>query len=329
MTKHAGILMLVVCACGGSERALVENTAAPSQSACVSDADCGAGLLCEACGDGFKTCVPGCREDSQCGANLLCNHNVECLSCPCPSGWCDLDPCRDMDGDGFAAALEGECPGKQIGDCNDAIASVRPGGTERCNNGQDDNCDGKKDSRDDACRDTCSAGSYFCSSTLNCRNDTWCDRGCCEPCAPAVSPTCGVNQVYLMNGVDALGCPAPMVCVDAGLCEGEGHEPVCGRNFESYQHRCYAEAAGTTVMHTGQCQYREGAPCVVEEDCPYYRTFCRDMTVDGGAPQRHCAQAGTCTVDADCAHVTSVVQCSDGGLASLSCEAERCVASCQ
>lgn len=319
--------MVVFCACGSDRGFQVENTSTipPSDSACAVDDDCGAGLLCEACGDGFKTCVPGCRDDAQCGANMICDHNVECLSCPCPSGWCDLDPCRDLDGDGYAAALEGECPGKIIGDCNDGLASVHPGGRERCNNGQDDDCNGLKDRKDPACRETCDQGFGFCSNSRYCRNDQFCERGCCEQCPAVMTPPC--NDGILTGGLDAKGCTAPYVCVDPSACSGQPYNPVCGRNFGTYENACQAALAGTRVLHSGACTSYEGEPCDDTADCAY-TSFCRNIAEDGGDDFR-CVQRGTCTTASDCAFVQNPLRCSDAGVAKYTCESEQCVGRCE
>ena len=328
MSRDAGILMvLVLWGCGGAVpgeqlTATGIDAGPPRESSCAADTDCPTGMLCEGCGDGFMTCVPGCRTDAQCGANFICSHQVQCLSCPCPSGYCDLDPCRDLDGDGFAAALTGTCPGKSIGDCNDGLATVHPGGRERCANGQDDDCDGKRDARDDECRDTCDPGFGFCSSSLYCGTQRYCDRGCCEACVPVADPLCGPAQCLLPGGLDGDGCRLPAVC---GACQScsTSYEPVCGRNFATYANACLAAAAGTTVMHDGECSRGEGFTCEGEGDC-YSNQFCRDFG-DGGL---HCARIGTCSVDADCDAVTSVVPCADAGLADWVCRGDRCAAVC-
>ncbi len=52
----------------------------------------------------------------------------------------------DADGDGYAAD-GGMCPS----DCDDSLSSVNPGAKERCSNGRDDDCDGRKDCRDRDC----------------------------------------------------------------------------------------------------------------------------------------------------------------------------------
>jgi hypothetical protein len=55
--------------------------------------------------------------------------------------------CTDSDGDGYT--LEGGLCGAL--DCDDTISSVHPGATEVCDNGIDDNCNGKIDAEDPAC----------------------------------------------------------------------------------------------------------------------------------------------------------------------------------
>lgn len=320
--------MLLLAACGGAQNAQQVEAAGdsgtpPRDSSCATDVDCPAGMLCEGgCGDGFMTCVPGCRTDAQCGANMICSHEVQCLTCPCPSGYCDLDPCRDLDGDGYAAALTGVCPGRQVGDCNDGVPTTRPGGRERCANGQDDDCDGRTDARDDECRDTCDPGFGFCATSLYCGTQRYCDTGCCEACAPVTNPVCDAGQCALPGGLDGNGCFAPGVC---GECQGCSldYAPVCGRNFATYSNACLAVAAGTQVMHTGECSRGEGFNCEGVGDC-YYNQFCRDF----GGGRMQCALRGTCSVDADCAAVTAVVSCGDAGLAEWVCRAERCSAVC-
>lgn len=329
MSRSAGILMMVsLLSCGGAQTAtqvelVTDGGDTPLRaSSCAADVDCPTGMLCEGCGDGFWSCVPGCRTDAQCGANMVCSHDIQCLSCPCPSGYCDLDPCRDLDGDGYAAKLTGTCPGKQVGDCNDAVPTTHPNGHERCANGQDDDCDGRTDARDDECRATCDPGFGFCSTPLSCGNQRYCERGCCQACLPAVDPVCEPTLCLLPGGLDGNGCEAPGVCGACQACSPH-YEPVCGKNFATYDNACLAQAAATRVLHTGECARGEGLTCEGVGDCSYNQ-FCRDF---GDAGLR-CARAGTCTVDADCAAVTSVVSCGDAGVAPWVCRAERCNAAC-
>ncbi len=58
-----------------------------------------------------------------------------------------VDPCPDSDGDGYAANND-EC-GEL--DCDDNDAAVNPQATEVCDNGKDDECDGKIDGNDEDC----------------------------------------------------------------------------------------------------------------------------------------------------------------------------------
>ncbi len=320
-------MLFVFCACGVG--GLPTTTTDPIEradagpvrmSACADDTGCPTGMLCEACADGVTSCVPGCRTDAQCGPNLICTHNVQCLSCPCPSGWCDLDPCRDLDGDGYAAALTGACPGKQVGDCDDSVASTHPNGLERCANGRDDDCDGRTDARDTECRDSC-PGTFFCSTSLNCNSQQYCERGCCEVCPVPANPTCDATQCLLPGGLDAKGCFAAPVCGACMSCSNV-YEPVCGKNFGTYTNACLAQAAGTQVLHDGECDRGEGATCAGLGDC-YYNQVCRSVNAE-----LRCSRRGTCTVDADCDAVTSVVSCGDAGVADWVCRNERCAASC-
>jgi hypothetical protein len=321
-----GFLMLVATACGQRQDASLtdagtERATAANESACAVDDDCGPGLLCETCGDGIFTCVPGCRTDAACGANMRCSHQVQCTTCPCPSGWCELDPCRDLDGDGFAAALEGTCPTRPVGDCNDALASVHPGGRERCANGLDDDCDGKTDARDDACRDSC-PGSSFCASSIHCGPAKYCEQGCCDACPAIVEPSCAPTECALEAGVDEQGCRRAPTCAACASSCSTDREPVCGKNFATYLNACHALLAGTTVLHDGDCSYGEGMRCQDDLDCGY-QTYCRALGAES-----HCARVGTCATDDDCKHVTAVVPCGDAGVAPWTCRNERCAASC-
>lgn len=325
-------MLALVTACGGGLRATgpetlttIADAGLHPASRCGTDADCPTGMLCEACADGFQTCVPGCRDDAQCGPYQRCFHNVQCATCPCPSGWCDLDPCRDFDGDGYTPATDLECPGRKLGDCNDQAPWANPGQAERCANGVDDDCDGQVDSRDDDCAASCASGSTRrCSVPSNCGWQSTCEAGCCEACPRHLDPVCGANECLLPGGTGADGCFLPSVC---GACTGcpQTSAPVCGTNYATYTNACLAQAAGAQVLHDGECAYREGHRCQHDVDCAGGNLFCRELA--GG--EGRCSKVGTCSTDADCERITSVVPCGDAGIAPWTCVAQRCSARCQ
>ncbi len=323
--------MLALAGCGGplasaSPEHLSTTTDAGLQrpSHCGTDADCPSGMLCEGCGDGYKTCVPGCRENSQCGPFQVCFMNVQCLTCPCPSGFCDLDPCRDFDGDGYVAATDVVCPGKLPGDCDDTRAWVHPGVKERCSNGLDDDCDGRTDARDSDCAAQCAAGSRRCNTSADCGSQNSCEAGCCTACPRLVDPVCGPDECVLSGGLSPNGCFAPNVCGACRSC-GTSYAPVCGSTYATYTNACHAAAAGAKVLHDGECLTREGHACQHQIDCRSSSLFCREV-----APgDSRCSKVGTCSTDADCELVTAVVPCGDAGLAPWTCREQRCNARCE
>ena len=321
MKRTAGILMLgLLAACGaGGARAVFEagDAGALDTGACALDADCPSGMTCERCSTGGPfVCVPGCRDDAACGPLRRCFHDIACSTCPCPSGWCDLDPCRDADGDGFAAAREGSCP-LPIGDCDDLRAAVHPGVLERCGNGLDDDCDGRVDVSAQ-CRADCQR--QVCTNALYCPQGQGCQLGCCEACPAVASPTCGAGECLVGGGTSSTGCALAGTCV-ACDCSADVR-PVCGVDFGTYENDCWRARAGVDLLHDGPCSAREGLDCVVDGDC-FGDQFCRGT--DAGA---RCSLRGTCSVDADCLKVRGVVACGDAGAARLRCEALRCVPHC-
>jgi hypothetical protein len=92
---------------------------------------------------------------------------------------------RDQDADGYGAgalqclcARSGDYTATTAGDCNDTVASVRPGATEQCN-GVDDDCDGATDE---------SAPQVLCAN----------QRGVCAgsrvSCSGGSYPPCGATE---------------------------------------------------------------------------------------------------------------------------------------
>lgn len=69
---------------GQAGRVVVDWSGAPfpPDEVCTSDADCGAGTVCESCGPGTSQCITGCRTDAGCGSGQTCTP-IECFACPC------------------------------------------------------------------------------------------------------------------------------------------------------------------------------------------------------------------------------------------------------
>jgi hypothetical protein len=141
---------------------------------CVDDAECDDGIDCtHAVCDAATGRCRFTADDSLCDDGLFCNGIERCnprLGCrPGPptscsdSTPCTIDSCdeathscirsqRDVDGDGD---VDGNCqPGHDCNDLDPTVSSLAP---EICNNGVDDNCDGRID--EDDCQvprfDTC------------------------------------------------------------------------------------------------------------------------------------------------------------------------------
>jgi hypothetical protein len=163
------------------------------------------------CGGGTSPGVGICRSGSQrcvSGAWLACEGNVD----PAVSETCNGldDDCdgstdegvtttvyTDADGDtygvgaGFAACTVASGLATRAGDCNDANAAVRPGGTEICND-VDDDCDAAIDEgfgcrigTTQSCTTTCgTSGTQTCSSLCAFTTCRTADEG------PSVTGTC-------------------------------------------------------------------------------------------------------------------------------------------
>lgn len=272
MRSALGILMLgVVSACGpaGETLPVRGTTGGPTllSAACEGDESCPTGMVCQGCnGPHDAQCVPGCRTDAQCPRLHVCRGPVQCATCPCAPGWCELDPCRDVDGDGFAFTLDRtvSCPGKQVGDCNDGSASQRPGARELCANFVDDDCDGKTDRDDESCQ-VCDVSSQACNDASECGEELGalrCAGGCCLSCPLVEPPRCGTDEQVVSMGFDPeTNCRLANRCVKRSPCALLPFQPVCGSTFVTFRNRCVAEQVDAGVLHEGGCLFNEGRPC--------------------------------------------------------------------
>lgn len=335
--------MVVAClaACGAPETLPATGTRnGPTllTAACEGDESCPAGMVCEGCnGPHDAQCIPGCRSDAQCPRLHVCRGPVTCISCPCAPGWCELDPCRDVDGDGYAFTTDPglSCPGKQIGDCNDGNKNQNPGALELCANGIDDDCDGKTDRFDPSCQ-RCTAESLVCNDASECGAGTrvgavQCTSGCCQSCPAVTQPSCVSGELSIGGGLDAVtSCRVARVCVPSATCQGLPFQSLCGADFATYRNPCQLAQAGVAALHPGSCAPNEGRPCALSEPgatggCDPGQ-YCRLDAVAG----KRCTRLGACLVDADCpAGVATWTACgADGGAPSFTCQQNQCVPRC-
>lgn len=338
-----GKLMVVgVCvlsACGADQLPTkgTENGRTVLTAACSGDDTCPAGMVCEGCnGANDAVCIPGCRTDAQCPARFVCRGPVTCLSCPCAPGWCELDPCRDVDGDGYAFTDDPSisCPGKQKGDCNEANKDQHPGAKELCANGADDDCDGRVDRQDPSCQ-MCTSDSLVCNDSSECGQtqpgQVKCEAGCCQSCPSISYPSCGTGKVAVGGGLDATtGCRVARVCVDSAQCQNSGYDAVCGVDYATYRNPCQAAQVGVAVLHRGGCRWDEGEACSTSQTGTQgtcgVNLYCRSDAEAG----KRCTQLFTCRVDADCPAGATTPSCGeDAGVARWSCVSNQCVARCQ
>jgi hypothetical protein len=290
---------------------------------CGADTDCPQGMVCAGCeGTSAKTCLPGCRTDDQCGTDQVCGHDVQCVECPCPPGWCEADPCRDQDHDGYVPSTAGTgCAlGKLYGDCDDLNPLVHPGAIEVCDDGVDNDCDGKRDSSDSKCQACQTDGGRSCTDLWSCSvGGEQCTGGCCTACPPVADPqTCPPGQCMYPGVTGADGCRSANVCQPCDGTTCANPETVCGVDYGVYSDECEAQAKGVQVLHYGYCWNGEGISCAgpvgLNTSCgPSGSYYCR-----GGAMR--CTGVGFCLTAADC---PAASKCNDGGTPT-SCVQHEC-----
>lgn len=114
-----------------------------------------------------------------------------CYFCP---DVCAGSTCTDADNDGYFA--EANC-GTSV-DCNDADAAINPGAIEICDDGIDNDCDGKIDCADGECSAACSPTSpEVCNDAIDNDGDgkvDCADRDCRKDPACATTGTEGKGK---------------------------------------------------------------------------------------------------------------------------------------
>jgi hypothetical protein len=349
-TLWRALAVVVVAGCSGQPFRIDNPDAAMSDphggdagqqtTGCGVDSDCGDGEVCVNC-DGDGQCTPGCRQDSDCGdPRDICQLGTVCQSCPCPPGWCILNPCRDDDSDGYAATSDPTvtCTIPK-GDCNDRDPTVHPGAVELCTNYVDDNCDGLTDEQDPSCQ--CPSGEQRCTDTWDCGSigTVGCDKGCCTACSQTVKPDCSFNgsqycaQPYSINSQD--GCNYGWGCDDCGSCPTTV-DPVCSIYGVTYDNACLLGLRVSQQMHTGACIPGEGILCKGYEGTdggcgPSGQMYCRDTC--GGSTsclQGQCTKNGTCLLDSDCpAGLDLPLGPCDAGAPAYACNFGTCTSICR
>jgi hypothetical protein len=136
-----------------------------------------------------------------------------------------------------------------------------------------------------------------------------------------VDPQCGVGECALEGRRDPLtGCRSPSTCEPCTSCPGTA--PVCGTDYRTWPNACLATARGVEVLHEGGCSPREGLGCGPGDWCGDWNLYC-------GLQSLRCTLRQACFTDEDCARAQqTLVLCTDGGIAPLSCLSHACVPQC-
>jgi hypothetical protein len=268
---------------------------------------------------------------------MACITGVVCKTCPCPPGFCAIDPCLDADNDGFVPTSGATCSGKRGGDCDDTNAAVNPGATERCSNGRDDDCDGRTDQNDPQCV-SCS-GNIGCAINLDCNiGQTFCHKNtpagaCCQAC-PVFAGDCVQGSSPVATGIDPMtGCPVVTCIADPGIACPENYSPVCSTTGQTYGNACELSRAQGTLLHNGECLPGEGLDCGINgmQQCGTSgNLYCRDACPICDAWVMRCTKVGVCVYDTDCpaGAPPPPVACPDGSNPRASCVSHACQYAC-
>lgn len=198
----------------------------------------------------------------------------------------------DSDKDGYRAASVGGP------DCRDDDPLTRPGITEVCNDGVDNNCDGKAD-----CADLSACGGAFCSDGLSCSTADRCAGGACVGTSTCTAPQgacerslgrCETDGGCSYELLDA-GAPCRVgsgICTVDGQCAPPGSEIDCGNGLDDNSDGL-VDCADPTCLNQ-PCN--DGLGCQVAERCVAVDAgACRGTPKSCNAPPGPCfTDAGTC-----------------------------------
>ena len=203
------------------------------------------------------------------------------LLVPIAGGGCATDPIEPAEGDAVAEETVERGPiGKadHYGQCME-IDIKYCGGQSSGNCWCDDQCDNYGDCCSDYQSECVDDGpscdpNLFCGQAITCVDGqyypTTCGPGNCDaPMGPCGEPevTCGGFAGTLCGEGEYCSFAAEATCgwADAtGTCEdmpelcGQNYSPVCGCNGNNYSNECMANAAGTSVKQTGDCECQPG-----------------------------------------------------------------------
>jgi hypothetical protein len=271
------------------------------------------------CDDSDTAVHPGATENCTDGVDNNCNGLIDAqdpaaVGCP--------PVCTDADGDNFAT--EGGACGAV--DCNDTNASVNPAVTEVCNDGLDNNCDGRID---EGCGPVCTDldGDGFAAE------GGACGQADCDDTDAAVHPAA---QEICTDGIDnncnglidaqdntAINCPTlctdsdsdgysadggacgPVDCNDTNAAINPGTQEVCDDNLDNDCDGAIDEGCAQTCPDADGDGYTDAA--------------CGGADCDDSDAMINPGIAETCgnSVDENCngmADDTCISACEDGGV---------------